>query len=61
MNQTVCGLSLSRSQLMCFAHVTWTDTFPESGVRPTGCGGCARAAPPWPDGVAATPARAGIA
>lgn len=31
MNQTVCGLSLSRSQLVRFAHVTWTDTFPESG------------------------------
>lgn len=31
LNQTVCGLSLSRSQLTRFAHVTWTDTFPGSG------------------------------
>jgi hypothetical protein len=31
MNQTVCGLSLSRSQLVRFSHVTWMDTFPESG------------------------------
>ncbi|MGV9994799.1 hypothetical protein [Streptomyces sp. NPDC003374] len=30
-NQTVCGLSLSRSQLVRFSHVAWTDTFPESG------------------------------
>jgi hypothetical protein len=31
LNQTVCGLSLSRSQLSRFPHVTWIDTFPESG------------------------------
>ncbi|MGW7267010.1 hypothetical protein [Streptomyces sp. NPDC054842] len=31
LNQTVCGLSLSRSQLGRFAHIAWTDTFPESG------------------------------
>ncbi|MFF8278828.1 hypothetical protein ACF05T_22355 [Streptomyces lateritius] len=31
LNQTVCGLSLSRSQLRRFAHVAWADTFPESG------------------------------
>ncbi|MFJ6440588.1 hypothetical protein [Streptomyces sp. NPDC091649] len=31
LNQTVCGLSLSRSQLIRFAHVTWPATFPESG------------------------------
>ncbi|GHD41916.1 hypothetical protein [Streptomyces galbus] len=30
-NETVCGLSLSRSRLIRFAGVTWTDTFPESG------------------------------
>ncbi|MFF3484646.1 hypothetical protein ACFYXC_15435 [Streptomyces sp. NPDC002701] len=31
MNQTVCGLSLSRSQLVRFSHVTWLDTLPASG------------------------------
>ncbi|MGW0563850.1 hypothetical protein ACWDZ4_25370 [Streptomyces sp. NPDC003016] len=31
MNQTVCGLSLSRSQLGRFAHVVWSDILPESG------------------------------
>ncbi|MDL5200091.1 hypothetical protein [Streptomyces sp. ALI-76-A] len=31
MNQTVCGLSLSRSRLIRFPHVTWLDTVPESG------------------------------
>ncbi|GGW09531.1 hypothetical protein GCM10018980_21850 [Streptomyces capoamus] len=30
-NETVCGLSLSRSQLVRFPHVGWPDTFPESG------------------------------
>jgi hypothetical protein len=30
-NQTVCGLSLSRSELTRFAGITWQDTFPESG------------------------------
>lgn len=30
-NQTVCGLSLSRSRLTRFPHVRWPDTFPESG------------------------------
>ncbi|WP_189857169.1 hypothetical protein [Streptomyces poonensis] len=31
MNQTVCGLALSRSQLERFPGVEWTDVFPESG------------------------------
>ncbi|MER6623917.1 hypothetical protein [Streptomyces sp. NPDC000931] len=31
LNQTVCGLSLSRSELIRFPHVAWQDTFPESG------------------------------
>ncbi|SDE01826.1 hypothetical protein [Streptomyces prasinopilosus] len=31
LNQTVCGLSLSRSRLVRFPHVGWPDTFPESG------------------------------
>ena len=31
MNETVCGLSLSRSELTRFSGVDWTDTFPESG------------------------------
>ncbi|XHM64596.1 hypothetical protein ACE6JH_31050 [Streptomyces nigra] len=31
MNQTVCGLSLSRSQLSRFAGVRWPDILPESG------------------------------
>ncbi|MEU2786585.1 hypothetical protein [Streptomyces sp. NPDC007110] len=31
LNQTVCGLSLSRSRLSRFAHVPWPDIFPESG------------------------------
>lgn len=30
-NETVCGLSLSRSRLTRFPHITWTDTFPASG------------------------------
>ncbi|MEV8596217.1 hypothetical protein ACIHFC_32345 [Streptomyces sp. NPDC052013] len=30
-NETVCGLSLSRSQLARFPHVSWPDIFPESG------------------------------
>ncbi|MER5295323.1 hypothetical protein ABT382_25120 [Streptomyces pharetrae] len=30
-NETVCGLSLSRSRLARFPHVTWQDIFPESG------------------------------
>lgn len=30
-NETVCGLSLSRSQLVRFPHVNWPDAFPESG------------------------------
>ncbi|GGV66325.1 hypothetical protein GCM10010277_73930 [Streptomyces longisporoflavus] len=30
-NETVCGLSLSRSQLTRFPHVPWTDAIPESG------------------------------
>ncbi|MFF6911117.1 hypothetical protein [Streptomyces sp. NPDC012466] len=30
-NETVCGLSLSRSRLVRFPHVDWPDTFPESG------------------------------
>lgn len=31
LNQTVCGLSLSRSHLIRFPHVSWPDTFPNSG------------------------------
>ncbi|MET9323385.1 hypothetical protein ABZX75_24805 [Streptomyces sp. NPDC003038] len=30
-NETVCGLSLSRSELARFPHVSWSDTIPESG------------------------------
>ncbi|MFI7319873.1 hypothetical protein [Streptomyces venezuelae] len=30
-NETVCGLSLSRSRLTRFPHVPRTDAFPESG------------------------------
>ncbi|MGP4002611.1 hypothetical protein [Streptomyces sp. 8N706] len=30
-NQTVCGLALSRSQLVRFPHVVWSDALPESG------------------------------
>jgi hypothetical protein len=30
-NETVCGLSLHRSGLRRFPHVTWTDVQPESG------------------------------
>ncbi|GAB2581646.1 hypothetical protein GCM10027168_12960 [Streptomyces capparidis] len=33
MNQTVCGLALSRSQLARFHHVTWADVLPDSGGR----------------------------
>ncbi|MDP9393573.1 MAG: hypothetical protein M3Q27_04600 [Actinomycetota bacterium] len=31
MNQTACGLALSRSQLSRFAGVSWSDVQPESG------------------------------
>ncbi|MDG9689172.1 hypothetical protein ACH4NS_16050 [Streptomyces mutabilis] len=31
MNETVCGLSLHRSQLSRFPGVDWTDVLPESG------------------------------
>ncbi|MBQ0866902.1 hypothetical protein ACH4RA_17895 [Streptomyces smyrnaeus] len=31
LNQTVCGLSLSRSELRRFPHIGWPDIFPESG------------------------------
>ena len=30
-NETLCGLSLSRSQLVRFSHVTWADAQPGSG------------------------------
>ena len=30
-NETVCGLSLSRSGLFRFPHVSWADVQPESG------------------------------
>jgi hypothetical protein len=30
-NETVCGLSLSRSRLARFPHVSWEDVQPESG------------------------------
>ncbi|MFI2780478.1 hypothetical protein [Streptomyces sp. ALB3] len=30
-NETVCGLSLSRSHLGRFPHVAWPDVLPESG------------------------------
>jgi hypothetical protein len=30
-NQTVCGLPLSRSQLLRFPHVRWADVMPETG------------------------------
>ena len=30
-NQTACGLSLSRSRLARFPHVSWADVQPESG------------------------------
>lgn len=30
-NETVCGLSLSRSRLARFPHVGWADVQPESG------------------------------
>src|SRR3954469_22946549 len=36
-NETVCGLSLSKSRLARFPHVGWADVQPESG-RPGGGG-----------------------
>jgi hypothetical protein len=30
-NETVCGLSLSKSRLVRFPHVAWEDVQPESG------------------------------
>ena len=35
-NETVCGLSLSRSRLGRFPHVTWEDVQPESGRHAEG-------------------------
>ena len=35
-NETVCGLSLSRSRLARFPHVTWADVQPESGRHAEG-------------------------
>ena len=60
MNQTVCGLSLSRSQLSRFAGVRWPDILPESGGAPdprhpvgarASAGGGGRGAPPPARGV----------
>jgi len=31
LNQTVCGLSVSRSRLNRFPHVTWTEVQPATG------------------------------
>jgi len=31
LNQTLCGLALSRSGLVRFAHIRWEDVQPESG------------------------------
>jgi hypothetical protein len=31
MNQTLCGLALSRSRLSRFPHVTWADVQPHTG------------------------------
>lgn len=58
-NQTVCGLSLHRSQLSRFPAVTWADALPESGgaadaVRRV-CPRCAAAA--GRRGAGARPAR----
>ncbi|GLV77035.1 hypothetical protein ACH4VS_27730 [Streptomyces hygroscopicus] len=53
MNQTVCGLSLHRSQLFRFPGVEWTDTLPESGGAADGirrvCPRCAAAGRRGPD------------
>ncbi|CCG04813.1 hypothetical protein [Blastococcus saxobsidens] len=35
-NETVCGLSLSRSRLTRFPHVGWPDVQPESGRHAEG-------------------------
>jgi hypothetical protein len=35
-NETVCGLSLSRSRLGRFSHVAWADVQPESGRHAEG-------------------------
>jgi hypothetical protein len=35
-NETVCGLSLSRSRLARFPHVSWADVQPESGRHAEG-------------------------
>jgi len=35
-NETVCGLSLSRSRLARFPHVPWSDVQPESGRHASG-------------------------
>lgn len=59
MNETVCGLSLSRSRPARFPHVAWPDAFPGSGGAADRvqrvCPRCASAAgrrgsdarPPW--------------
>jgi hypothetical protein len=47
LNQTTCGLSMHRSGLERFAHVTWADVQPESGGAADGvqrvCPRCAAA------------------
>jgi len=35
-NETLCGLSLSRSRLARFSHVVWADVQPESGRHAEG-------------------------
>jgi hypothetical protein len=48
-NETVCGLSLSKSRLARFPHVDWPDVQPESGRHAEGvqvvCPGCRAAGP----------------
>lgn len=55
-NETLCGLSLSRSELGRFPHVSWPDTFPESGGAADRvqrvCPRCAAAAGPGHRGTA---------
>ena len=52
-NETVCGLSLSRSQLIRFPHVSWADVQPESGRHAEGVQVVCRRLRPWRSSAAA--------
>ena len=54
-NQTLCGLSLHRSQLLRFAHIDWLDVHRPPGATPTRWQPCATGAPQGWGGGATIP------